>query len=202
MQEKPRPLKKHQDSEHKNLCSSVCPGPCGLYPHRRTPHRTDRHIYKQYPIFRFDRYHRNGAGRTSLFFHHGRQHRGSGHEIHRCTLPPRPRRALRFRLLRLHELRVRQGSIKLSRSSRTQSTQGRVIERIADLQKGDLVFFGGSRSPRTVGHVGIVTEVDPDSNNFKFIHASNSGVKISASNSAYYGRRYLGARRILNTETE
>lgn len=92
--------------------------------------------------------------------------------------------------------------IKLSRSSRTQSTQGRVIERIADLQKGDLVFFGGSRSPRTVGHVGIVTEVDPDSNNFKFIHASNSGVKISASNSAYYGRRYLGARRILNTETE
>lgn len=55
--------------------------------------------------------------------------------------------------------------IKLSRSSRTQSTQGRVIRRIADLQKGDLVFFGGSRSTRTVGHVGIVTEVDPESNN-------------------------------------
>jgi len=91
--------------------------------------------------------------------------------------------------------------IKLSRSSRTQSTQGRVVKRIADLQKGDLVFFGGSRSTRTVGHVGIVTEVDPASNKFKFIHASSTGVKISASNSAYYGRRYLGARRILGTES-
>lgn len=92
--------------------------------------------------------------------------------------------------------------IKLSRSSRTQSSQGRVVKRIADLQKGDLVFFGGSRSTRTVGHVGIVTEVEPASNRFKFIHASSTGVKISASNSAYYGRRYLGARRILETEAE
>lgn len=92
--------------------------------------------------------------------------------------------------------------IKLNRSSRTQFTQGRVVRRIADLQAGDLVFFGGSRSPRTVGHVGIVTEVDPAGKNFKFIHASNSGVKISESSSAYYGRRYLGARRIIDNGAE
>ena len=68
----------------------------------------------------------------------------------------------------------------------------------SELRKGDLVFFGGSRSTRTVGHVGIVTDVDPANNRFKFVHASRSGVKVDDSNSAYYSRRYIGARRILN----
>lgn len=92
--------------------------------------------------------------------------------------------------------------VKLTRSSRTQLQQGKIISRIADLQKGDLVFFGGSRSPRSVGHVGIVTEVDPETNRFKFIHASRNGVQVTASNTAYYSRRYLGARRVLNTGEE
>ena len=88
-------------------------------------------------------------------------------------------------------------NISISRSSRSQYQEGTPIRQIADLQKGDLVFFGGSRSRRTVGHVGIVTDVDPGGNGFKFIHAARNGVIVSDSNSAYYSRRYLGARRIL-----
>ena len=94
----------------------------------------------------------------------------------------------------------RQEGIKLHRSSRAQYTQGTPVNRKADLKKGDLVFFGGSRSSRSVGHVGIVVDVDPQNNNFKFVHASSSqGVKISDSSEAYYSRRYIGARRVLDT---
>ena len=84
--------------------------------------------------------------------------------------------------------------IKLSRTSRSQFREGSVVKRIADLQAGDLVFFGGRRSARSVGHVGIVTEVNPENNTFKFVHASNSGVKVDESTSSYYKRRYIGAR--------
>ena len=90
-----------------------------------------------------------------------------------------------------------QENVSILRSSRSQFTQGTPIARIADLKKGDLVFFGGRGNSRSVGHVGIVTEVDPDGQNFSFVHASNSGVKISGSNEAYYSRRYIGARRIV-----
>ena len=67
---------------------------------------------------------------------------------------------------------------------------------IASCQAAKL-FFGGSGNSRSVGHVGIVTEVAPDGKNFSFVHASNSGVKISDSKEAYYSRRYIGARRIV-----
>ena len=90
-----------------------------------------------------------------------------------------------------------QENVSILRSSRSQFTQGTPIARIADLKKGDLVFFGGRGNSRSVGHVGIVTEVDPDGQNFSFVHASNSGVKVSDSNEAYYSRRYIGARRIV-----
>ena len=92
----------------------------------------------------------------------------------------------------------RKQNVSILRSSRSQYTQGTPIARIADLKKGDLVFFGGRGSTRSVGHVGIVTDVDPSGNNFSFGHAASSGgVKISDSNEAYYSRRYIGARRIV-----
>lgn len=92
----------------------------------------------------------------------------------------------------------RQEGVKLHRSSRAQYTQGVPVSRKADLRKGDLVFFGGSRSHRSVGHVGIVVDVDPQNNTFRFVHASSSqGVKISSSSESYYSRRYIGARRVL-----
>ena len=71
------------------------------------------------------------------------------------------------------------------------------ILRISDLKKGDLVFFGGRGNARSVGHVGIVKDVDPSGNNFSFVHASIKGVKVSNSSEAYYSRRYIGARRIV-----
>jgi cell wall-associated NlpC family hydrolase len=66
-----------------------------------------------------------------------------------------------------------------------------------DLQRGDLVFFTSPRSGKNVGHVGIVVEVDPVTNDFTFIHASTKeGVKISKSTESNYARRYIGARRV------
>lgn len=94
----------------------------------------------------------------------------------------------------------KQEEISITRTSRSQFTEGVKIHRISDLQKGDLVFFGGRRTPRSVGHVGIVTEVDAENGVFKFIHASNRGVVIDKSTTSYYSQRYLGARRILADE--
>ncbi len=91
-----------------------------------------------------------------------------------------------------------QESVPISRSSRTQFLEGSPVTSIAELQKGDRVFYGGSAAARRVGHVGIVTDVDSEGKSFKFVHASRTGVKVDNSTSAYYSRRYIGARRILN----
>ncbi|MBP5548404.1 MAG: C40 family peptidase [Bacteroidales bacterium] len=66
-----------------------------------------------------------------------------------------------------------------------------------DIRKGDLVFYGGRGSSRSIGHVGIVVSVD--SNGFKFIHsATSTGICISSSNEAYYRSRYIGACRVVD----
>ena len=84
----------------------------------------------------------------------------------------------------------------LVHSSRGQYQNGKSVG-VNDLKKGDLVFFGGRRGGKTVGHVGIVTEVKPGGG-FKFVHAScNRGVTVSESNEKYYSKRYIGARRLL-----
>lgn len=86
--------------------------------------------------------------------------------------------------------------IDLNRSSRAQYTQGDPVKK-ENLQSGDLVFFTSPRSSRTIGHVGIVVDVDPMTGSFNFIHASTNGVKVSSSKEAYYSRRYVGARRVM-----
>ncbi len=91
----------------------------------------------------------------------------------------------------------RQQNVSILRSSRSQYTQGTPIASITDMKKGDLVFFGGRGGSRSVGHVGIVTDVDPSGNNFSFVHAASGGVRVSKSNEPYYSRRYIGARRIV-----
>lgn len=88
-------------------------------------------------------------------------------------------------------------NIKLTRCSRSQFQQGISVDK-TELKKGDLVFFGGSRASRSVGHVGIVTDAD-GSGDFHFVHASRSGIKVDDfESSAYYTCRYIGARRILD----
>lgn len=89
----------------------------------------------------------------------------------------------------------RQFGYNLSPSSRTQYTEGANVDR-KDLQKGDLVFFTSRRSGKNVGHVGIVVSADNATGNFKFIHASIKGVKVSDFKGYYLGR-YVGARRII-----
>lgn len=92
----------------------------------------------------------------------------------------------------------KKGNIQLARSSRSQFTEGVEVSSCTDLQKGDLVFFGGSRSSSSsIGHVGIVTDVNPFTGTFSFIHASRTGIRISSSDEPYYAKRYVGARRIL-----
>lgn len=85
--------------------------------------------------------------------------------------------------------------IDLGRSSRDQYNQGSPVS-FENLQSGDLVFFTSPGYGRSIGHVGIVVDVDPLKGSFNFIHASTKGVKVSSSNEAYYSRRYVGARRV------
>lgn len=88
--------------------------------------------------------------------------------------------------------------IKLERTAAGQYTMGRAVDK-NNLRPGDLVFFTRS-SVRGVGHVGIVYSVDKKNGSFRFIHASTSkGITIDDfATSAYYIRRYVGAKRILD----
>lgn len=90
----------------------------------------------------------------------------------------------------------KQFGLPLNASSRSQYTQGDHIIK-EELLPGDLVFFSGRRGgTRSVGHVGIVVEVDADGT-FKFIHSAiSSGITISDSTEPYYRSRYVGARRV------
>lgn len=80
--------------------------------------------------------------------------------------------------------------------SREQYKLGKAIDR-KELRKGDLVFFTSRRSGNNVGHVGIVWEVNKETGEFKFIHASTKkGITIS-NFEGYYVNRYIGAKRII-----
>ena len=88
--------------------------------------------------------------------------------------------------------------IKLNRSAAGQYQQGVPVDR-KNLRPGDLVFFTRS-SVHGAGHVGIVYSVDKKNNSFKFIHAAVSkGITIDDyATSAYYIKRYIGAKRVLD----
>ncbi len=92
----------------------------------------------------------------------------------------------------------REFGYNLPHNSVMQSKESRPVESFSDLRKGDLVFFGARGSIRSIGHVGIVVDVDLDHGMFRFIHASTSnGVEIQRSTSPYFMMRYMGAGRIL-----
>ena len=89
------------------------------------------------------------------------------------------------------------GEGNIGASSRDQYARNHPVSR-SEMQRGDLVFFSSPRSGRSVGHVGIVVDVDPITQTFSFIHASTSeGVKISKSDEGFYARRFIGVRRVL-----
>lgn len=94
--------------------------------------------------------------------------------------------------------------IELPRTSRMQYGLGEKIER-TDLREGDLVFFSSPSSGcGKVGHVGIVVDVDPDTNSMTFIHASNSkGITYQKfPDGGYFSRNYIGAKRVLDDNTK
>lgn len=89
----------------------------------------------------------------------------------------------------------------LPHNSVMQSQQSIAVESFSDLRKGDLVFFGARNNIRSIGHVGIVVDVDLERGMFRFIHASTSnGVEIQRSTSPYFMMRYMGAGRVLKEE--
>ncbi len=89
------------------------------------------------------------------------------------------------------------GYADIGASSRDQYARNIPVSR-SEMQRGDLVFFTSPNSGRSVGHVGIVVDVDPITHSFNFIHASSSsGVKITNSNEGFYARRFIGVRRVM-----
>lgn len=91
--------------------------------------------------------------------------------------------------------------VTLDRTSRQQYLQGEKVN-LSNLQPGDLLFFSSRSSGRgRVGHVAMVTEVNPDGT-CKFIHASSGKGRVVYQNfpdNGYYERNFVGARRIIGT---
>ncbi|HEY9582253.1 MAG TPA: C40 family peptidase, partial [Savagea sp.] len=85
----------------------------------------------------------------------------------------------------------REAGVSIPRTTGSQFGSGQAVAK-SNLKTGDLVFF--NTSGRGVSHVGIFIQGG------KFIHASTSqGVTITALNDPYYwGKRYIGARRVKN----
>lgn len=86
----------------------------------------------------------------------------------------------------------------LSRSSRSQFTEGERVSR-EDIRPGDLLFFSGrAGGKKSVGHVAMVVDVNEDGS-CTFIHASTSqGVVYQKfPDGGYYSKRFIGAKRII-----
>lgn len=79
--------------------------------------------------------------------------------------------------------------VVLPRNAQAQSQAGRAVS-AEELQPGDLVFYNTLNRP--FSHVGIYLGEG------KFIHAPRTGaaVRIESLRSAYWSRRWNGARRI------
>lgn len=86
-------------------------------------------------------------------------------------------------------------------NSREQATRGQKVD-IKEARVGDLMFFSRPRGGKTVGHVGMVIDVDPDNGTLKFIHASTKkGVTIQQfPDSGHYNRRFLQVRRVIDED--
>lgn len=86
--------------------------------------------------------------------------------------------------------------VELAPSAAPQYRVGKAVE-TSEIQKGDLVFYGGRHGSKSIGHVGIVTSIDE--NGFNFIHsATSTGITISHSSEPYYRSRYIGACRVVD----
>lgn len=89
---------------------------------------------------------------------------------------------------------------QVKRNSKQLSQEGHDIS-IVEVKKGDLVFFVSGVPPeRDISHVGIaITDYDPNTHNFQFIHANRSDncVAISNYNEPRFRNSSGGARRLI-----
>jgi murein DD-endopeptidase / murein LD-carboxypeptidase len=84
--------------------------------------------------------------------------------------------------------------ITLPRSSHAMVSATDKVE-LAEVKKGDLLFFKNNRRRNIINHVGLVTEVTEEGE-VKFIHSStSSGVIISSMNEAYHKNTFVSAGR-------
>ena len=87
----------------------------------------------------------------------------------------------------------KKNGVSLDRTAAQQFASGTSVSK-ANLQAGDLVFF--NNLGRGATHVGIYI------GSGKFISAESEGISISAVNDPYYwGKYYVGARRVIETKT-
>ena len=93
----------------------------------------------------------------------------------------------------LLQLSFGEAGVIIPRSSNEQAVWGEPVK-TADLQPGDLVFFGAAPGSRTITHVGLVTVANEEG--VDFIHASTSlGVVENSLESDYYLSRFIRAVR-------
>ena len=85
--------------------------------------------------------------------------------------------------------------LELPRTARAQRTAGESVAGKQELRPGDLVFFA-TRGRGVTSHVGIYIGQN------KFVHAPRRGTKVRVDEmkNPYWNKRYVGARRYLDTK--
>lgn len=87
--------------------------------------------------------------------------------------------------------------IKLASNSTAQYRESLQIVSLDSARVGDLIFFMGRNGKSSVGHVGIVVDVDTANCSCRFIHAATHGGVIHTyyPSSYYYNSRFMGIGR-------
>ncbi|MCL6267686.1 C40 family peptidase [Flagellimonas myxillae] len=90
---------------------------------------------------------------------------------------------------------LKENDIEFPRVSYQMAERGKRIK-VAQVEKGDLLFFKTGKSGKRINHVGLV--VDVKRNEIKFIHATTSrGVIVSSLREGYWNHAFVKAMRIL-----
>ena len=85
--------------------------------------------------------------------------------------------------------------VELPHSSKLQSKLGEKINK-NEAKPGDLIFFSSPKSKKSVGHVGIITQVTESG--IQFVHAAvKGGIKLDYLNSKYYLKHFIMIKRNL-----
>ncbi|TAI48045.1 C40 family peptidase [Flagellimonas allohymeniacidonis] len=90
---------------------------------------------------------------------------------------------------------LKENEISFPRVSYQMAEKGKRIK-VADVRKGDLLFFKTSKRGKRINHVGLVVDVQGD--DIKFIHSTTSrGVIVSSLREGFWNYSFVKATRIL-----